>query len=144
MKKALMIALAVLISVAFVATVFAQAPAKPADKPAGSDKAPAAEKKADKKEKPKTFKGEVTKVDTTGKTITVKGTKGEETFDVSKVKNAEKFKEGNKVTVNYSEKNGKNVAKSAKMATDKKAAPKEKPEKAPGKSEAKPGEPAKK
>jgi hypothetical protein len=42
MKKVLMVGLALLISVAFVTAVFAQAPAKPAEKPAAAtEKAPA-------------------------------------------------------------------------------------------------------
>ena len=46
MKKVLMVGLALLVSVAFVTAVFAQAPAKPAEKPAPAPKAPAPEKKA--------------------------------------------------------------------------------------------------
>ena len=60
MKKFFMLALALLISVAFVTSVFAQAKpeAKPADKPAAvaAEKAPAAEKAIQKAEKPATEK----------------------------------------------------------------------------------------
>ncbi len=132
MKRVFVIVLAAFISVAFVTAGFAQAPA---------EKAPAAEKKAEKKEKTMVFKGDVTAVDAAAKTITVKGAKGEETFDVSGVKNADKIKAGDKVTVRYAEKDGKKVAKSVQVASAKKAAKKEKKEE---KKEAAPAEPAKK
>jgi Cu/Ag efflux protein CusF len=114
MKRALLIVLAMVISVAFVTAAFAQAPA---EKPAGTtEKAPAAEKKAPaakaKTEKSVSLKGEVVKND--GKEMTVKGPKGEEKFDVSGVKNADKYKEGDKVTISYKEKDGKLTASSIK------------------------------
>lgn len=112
MKKALMIVLAVLISVAFVTTVFAQAPAAPA---APAEKAPAPEKPAKAKTtKSMKLTGEVAKIDKEAKTMTVKGPKGEETFDVAGVKNLDKYKEGEKVIVSYREKDGKMVASSVK------------------------------
>jgi hypothetical protein len=136
MKRVFVIVLAAFISVAFVTAGFAQAPAEKA--PAAEKKAPAPEKKAEKKEKTMVFKGEVTAVDAAAKTITVKSAKGEETFDVSGVKNADKIKAGDKVTVKYMEKDGKKAAKSVQVASAKKAAKKEE------KKEAAPAEPAKK
>jgi Cu/Ag efflux protein CusF len=148
MKKALMFALAILISVAFVTTVFAQAKpeAKPADKPAAvaPEKAPAPEKKAEaaapekkaaKKPATKTFKGEFVSMDDVAKTIVAKDKKGEMTFDVSAVKKMPEFKAGDKIIVVYSEVDGKMVAK--KVAKAAKKAPKAKKE-APKKEEAKP------
>jgi len=134
MKKVLMVVLAVLISVAFVTTVFAQAKpeAKQADKPATApEKAPAPEKKADKPEKKaapkaKTFKGEFVSMDAAAKTIVAKDAKGEMTFDVAGVKKIAEFKAGDKVMVSYMEKDGKMVAKTvAKQAAKKEAAKKE-------------------
>ena len=143
MKKVLMIALAVLISVAFVTTVFAQKPAEKAaaekaagpaaEKAAGpaAEKAakPAAEKAAEKAAKPaaekaakvEPFKGEFVSADATAKTIIAKSDKGEMTFDVSKIKKMAEFKAGDKIVVVYKEKDGKNWAKSVKAAKTKKA-----------------------
>ncbi|OPY65697.1 MAG: hypothetical protein A4E62_02624 [Syntrophorhabdus sp. PtaU1.Bin002] len=139
MKKALMFALAILISVAFVTTVFAQAKpeAKPADKPAAvaPEKAPAPEKKAAKKPATKTFKGEFVSMDDVAKTIVAKDKKGEMTFDASAVKKMPELKAGDKIIVVYSEVDGKMVAK--KVAKAAKKAPKAKKE-APKKEEAKP------
>ncbi len=139
MKKVLMIVLAILISVAFVTTVFAQAP-KEAPKPAAADK-PAAKvekpAKAEKAEKPakakaKTFTGEVVKADAAA--FVAKDKKGEMTFDVSGVKGykADDYKAGDKVVVKYAEKDGKMMASAIKKA----AAKKEKKEKKEAKKEA--------
>ena len=119
MKKVLMVAFALLISVAFVTTVFAQAKpeAKPAPAPAAApEKAPAPEKKAEKAEKPKaekakSFKGEFVSMDAAAKTIVAKGEKGDMTFDVAGVKKMAEFKAGDKIMVSYMEKDGKMVAK---------------------------------
>lgn len=67
----------------------------------------------------KSFEGEVVKVDTVAKSLTVKGATGEETFDVSKakfegVKDLAELQAGNKVVVSYEEKEGKKVAVSIK------------------------------
>src|SRR5450756_1951629 len=98
MKKVFMVALAVLISAAFVTSGFAQAPAaKPAtDKPAAAAPAPApekalpapapekkAEKKGTTKAKVHQYTGEVTAMDMAAKTLAVKGKKGDMTFDVT-------------------------------------------------------------
>ena len=97
MKKVLMVVFVLLIGVAFVSSVFAQAKpeAKPAEKPAAApEKAPApenapapekAEKAADApkpKPKPAGFVGKINAID--GKTMTVKSNKEAIGFDVSK------------------------------------------------------------
>jgi len=170
MKKVAMIGLTLLISVAFVTAVFAQAPAKPAEKPAAAPekapapKAPAPEKKApaEKKEaapkaKAHQYTGDVAKMDMAGKSIVVKGKKGDMTFDVANAKMKGEPKEGDKVVVKYTEKDGKMIASSVtKAAAEKKPAEKKPaaekpaakpaPEKAaaPAPAPAKPAEPAKK
>jgi len=109
MKRFLMIALAVLMGISLVTTVFAQTTA-----------APAPEKKIQK------FAGEVTAMDAAAKTLTVKGKKGDMTFDVTDVKMKAEPKAGDKVMVTYTEKDGKMVAKSvAAVKAPKKAAKKE-------------------
>ena len=110
MKKGLMIALAVLISATFVTAAFAQAP----------DEKPASEKMMmEKKEmKPQTmkFSGEVTNMDMAMKMMTVKGKKGDMSFDVSGAKMKREMKPGDKVRVRYMEKDGKMMATSVMMA----------------------------
>lgn len=143
MKRALTIVLALLIGVAFVTTVFAEVEKKAAAPAAAApEKAPAPEKAKVEKKAPaaKThqFTGEVTAADAAAKTITVKGKKEEKTFDVSGVKGAEDIKVGDKVVVKYTEKDGKNVAKSVKKAAAKKpAAPKAEKKEAPAPAPAK-------
>lgn len=118
MKKALLLVFALIISVAFVTTVFAAAD-KPADKPAATDKPEVkVEKKVEKKAvkpvaKTKKFKGEFVSADAAAKTIVVKG-ETEMTFDVSKIKKMAEFKAGDKVVVVYKEKDDKNWALSVK------------------------------
>lgn len=111
MKKALVVMLAVLISVAFVTTVFAQKDEpKPGAGPAGAASAPKGEKveKADKADKAKVatmkYAGAVEKVD--GMMVTVKGKKDSKTFDVTNAKfkgykDAAAIKAGDKVGVTY-------------------------------------------
>jgi len=106
MKKAFMIVLALLISVAFVTTVFAQTPAP---------KQAATPDKPVKVEKPKTkgFKGEVTKVE--AMMVTAKDKKGDKAFNVADAKfkgykDATEIKAGDKVAIKYYEKDGKNIA----------------------------------
>jgi len=150
MKKVFMVALAVLISAAFVTSVFAQAPAaKPAapaapaaEKPAApAEKAPAPEKKAEKKEaapKAKThqYTGVVVKVDES--VIVVKGKKGEAVYDIKDVKwvgykDGKEVAAGDTVIVKGVDMDGKKVAKSVakkgKAAEKKPAAEKKAPEK---------------
>ena len=161
MKKALMIVLALLISVAFVTTVFAQA--KPAEKPAAAAEKPAAaaEKPAKAADKPaaekpakvkvQKFAGDVAKVE--GTMVSVKTKKAEKTFDVSAAKfegykDAAEVKAGDKVLVTYTEADGKAMAKTFKKAGAAKATKKVAPAKAepakPAAEPAKPAEPAKK
>jgi hypothetical protein len=115
MKKVLMFALAVWISVAFVTTVFAQAPA---EKPAPEKMM--MEKKEMKTPKMMSFSGEVTNMDMMAKMMTVKGKKGEMTFDMTGAKMKGEMKAGDKVTVKYMEKEGKMMASSVMMAGGKK------------------------
>jgi len=138
MKKVLMIALAVLISVAFVTTVFSQTATDKAtkaatetakekgkaavdtakeqavkaatDKPA--DKPAAATEKKAVKPKTHQFTGEVTAIDTAAKTLNVKGKKDEKTFDLANAKMKKEPKAGDKVLVKYTEADGKNAASS--------------------------------
>ena len=158
-----MIVLALLISVAFVTTVFAQA--KPAEKPAAAvaekPAAAAAEKPAKAADKPaaekpakvkvQKFAGDVAKVE--GTMVSVKTKKAEKTFDVSAAKfegykDAAEVKAGDKVLVTYTEADGKAMAKTFKKAGAAKATKKVEPAKAepakPAAEPAKPAEPAKK
>ena len=105
MKRALLVLLVLLISAAFVTTVFAQASAKPAP---ATEKAPAAA--AIHK-----ISGEVVGVDAAAKMLGVKGPKGEVKFDVAAAKwvgykAMDEVKAGDKVAVKYVEKDGKMVA----------------------------------
>jgi len=129
MKRFLMIALAVLMGVSLVTTVFAQGP---------TDTAPTSvpEKKVAKKAAPKAktheFAGEVTAVDMAAKTLTVKGKKSEKTFDVTDAKMTAEPKTGDKVMVKYTKKDGKMIVKYVGMKHSKKAeAKKEKPAEKP-------------
>lgn len=153
MKKIFMVMFALLISVAFVSMVFAQAkpaaPEKPAPAkaatapekaaPAPEKAAPAPEKaetKADKpadkpkpKPKPAGYYGEVTNVDAAAKTLTVKTKKDAVTFDLTKAtfkgyKDVSEIKVGDKVAAKYT-KDGIDVKKiaAAKPAKEKKEKP---------------------
>jgi hypothetical protein len=116
MKKALMIALTVLISAAFVTAVFAQAPA---EKTTTTTTTTTPEKKETTtkvtKSKAMMFTGEVTNMDMAAKMMTAKGKKGDMTFDVSGAKMKGEAKAGDKVTVKYTEKDGKMMASSVTM-----------------------------
>ena len=121
MKKVLMMVLTVLISVAFVTVVFAQAPAAgtPEKKTTTTTTTTTPEKKETTtkttKSKAMVCSGEVTNMDTAAKMMTVKSTKGDMTFDVSSVKMKGEAKAGDKVTVKYTEKDGKMMASSVTM-----------------------------
>ncbi|MCX5815144.1 MAG: hypothetical protein NTX75_02730 [Proteobacteria bacterium] len=128
MKKALMFVLAIIISVAFVTTVFAQAPAAAPDKPAAEKAAPV---KADKPAKAKAMKatGEVVKISEEEGIVVVKGKDGDVIYDIKDVKwkaykNAKEVKAGEIVVISYIDKDGKKVAKviSKSVKKDKKAA----------------------
>jgi ribosomal protein S1 len=120
MKKTIAIVLSLILMFAFTAVTFA------------------AGKKA-AKAKTATVTGEVTAVDATANTLTVKGKKGEVTITVDdktklpKGKTLADIKQGDNVTVKYSEVEGKNTAKSVAMkaAPMKKGEKKEKKEAAP-------------
>jgi len=130
MKKALLIGLTLLIGFAFATAVFAQAPAAPekaAPAPAPEQKA---ETKAPAKHKTHHFRGEVTAVDMAAKTLTVKGKKGDMTFDLTGAKMKGEPKMGDKVRVAYMEKEGKMVAKYVRIKGAKKAEKPMSPEKA--------------
>jgi hypothetical protein len=119
MKKVLLFALVMLVSIAFVGAGFAQEKAKPAaEKPAvekpepAKDEKPAEAKdseKAAEKPKPKPvagFVGKVTKTESVFKTITVQRGKDEVAFDVSDAKlkgykNLDEINVGDKVAIQY-------------------------------------------
>jgi hypothetical protein len=116
MKKVLIMALTVLISVAFVTVTFAQAPEQKTTTTRTST-TPEKKETATKTTKSKgmMFTGEVTNMDSAAKMMTVKGTKGDMTFDVSSVKMKSEAKAGDKVTVKYTEKDGKMNASAVTM-----------------------------
>jgi len=108
--------------------------------------APAAEKAMETKApvKVKWLTGEVTAVDATANTITVKGKKAETTItcdDKTKIMMGKKkntladVKVGDKVSVRYSEVEGKNVAKSVMMHAAKPTAKKKAAEETPAPAE---------
>ena len=148
MKKTIAIVLSLVLMFAFTAVTFA------AEKEAPMKAAPAEkEMKAEKKEMKaakKQVTGEVAAVDAKANTLTVKGKKGDvmvSTDDKTKVmagkdaKTLADVKVGDKVTVKYTEANGKNVAtKVSIMAAPAKKA--EKKEAAPAMKEAAPAEKA--
>lgn len=136
---ALTVAMLFVLSVAGLAIAAEKKEATPMEK---KEAAPV-EKKAHAKVKQVT--GEVTAVDATAKTLTVKGKAGDvaltaddkTTVKVGKEKKAlADVKVGDKVTVRYAEMDGKNIAKSIIV----KAAPAEKKEAAPKAEEKKPAE----
>jgi len=152
MKNFVMIVLAVIIGVSLSTASFAQTVADQATKAAtdiakdkvqatgdaAKDKAtkavtekaaPALEKKAPSKVKVQKYTGEVTAIDMATKTLTVKGKKGDMTFDITDVKIKSEPKQGDKVYVKYTELDGKMVAKSVigKKDTKKKTKKKAKP-----------------
>ncbi len=114
MKKVLLVALTLVISLAFATGVFSQA--REETPPQSGPTGPAPEKMAPKA-KTMRYTGEVTKVDAMGKMIMVKGKKGEMSFDVSMAKwkpykSMDEVKQGDPVTVRYMEKGGKMMASS--------------------------------
>jgi len=117
MKNVLMFVFAVVIAVAFAATGFAQAPAgTPEQKTTTTTTTTTPEKKETTtttettKSKAMRFRGKVTAMDTAAKTMTVKGKKGDMTFDVSSAKMKDEVKAGDMVRVRYTEKDGKMMA----------------------------------
>jgi microtubule-associated protein 1 len=117
MKKVLMMALTIMISVAFVTVVFAQTPAGTSEQKTTTTTTTATpEKKVTTtttettKSKAMWFRGRVTAMDTAAKMMTVKGEKGDMTFDVSNAKMKGEAKAGDRVRVKYMEKDGKMMA----------------------------------
>lgn len=131
MKKIIALIVAVLFVFAVGSVSFA------ADKAAPAAEKKAAPAKAEKKVAAKVVQvtGEVAAVDAAGKTITVKGKKGDVVITVDDKTLAE-VKAGDKVTVKYATADGKNTAKSVKKAAAAKKAEK--------KAKAKKAEPAEK
>jgi hypothetical protein len=129
MKRVLLLALALMVTVAFVTSGFAQekaaVPEKPAaapekaavaapEKPAAPEKKEAAEAPKPKP-KPAGFVGEIVRADAATNLFTVKGAKDTVTFDFSGAKfkgykNAGDIKMGDKVAVKYT-KDGLKVTK---------------------------------
>jgi hypothetical protein len=135
-QKALLIALMSVISAAFVTAVFAQGtagkPAAAASQKAHAsapDKKPVVERTTPGKTHPRgkthLYTGDITKVDNTLKTMVVKGKKDEMTFDVGTAQMKGDAKEGDKVTVKYTKKDGKMLAFSVTKAGEKKEMKKE-------------------
>jgi hypothetical protein len=122
MKKVVLAVLAIIVSVAFVATVFAQQNAgevstgaagmpvkvgpgaKDTGVPSVAEGEPAVSAGA---AKIMVFKGEVVRMDAAAKTIVVKDKKGEKTFAYGEVKKMGEFKAGDKVTLQYGVREGK-------------------------------------
>ncbi len=121
MKKVLIMALAVLIGVAFVTATFAQVSTGTTEKKTTTTTTTTTPEKkvttttTTTKSKVMTFKGEVTAMDTTAKMMTVKGKKGDMTFDVSNAKMKSEPAAGDNVTVKYIERDGKMIASSITM-----------------------------
>ena len=140
MKRGLLLAVLLLVSIAFVTTGFAQEKAKAPEKPtqaseqtaaAAPEKAEAPMKAAKLKAKPMNgFAGEVTRVDLGGKILMVKGKKANVTFDLinAKVKgyrSIDEMKPGDKVFAKYTA-DGVEIKKmGGKKAPKAKKAPKE-------------------
>lgn len=136
MKKLFVVMIALLTMTAFVGSVMAQAPAKPAEPAkvaAPADKPKTEKPKAEKKDAPKAVRASGTVAGyEAGKMIKVKGKEKETTFDITgdtKVKG--EVKDGAKVTVLYKKDGDKMIATSITVASEKKAAEKKAAEKKP-------------
>ena len=103
--------LALVMALVFALTVTVAFAEQPAAKPADTTKKAELAKPA--KEKVKTITGELTAIDTAGKSITVKSKKQELTISVTD-EQIKDLKVGDKVVVKYTEKDGKLTAKSVK------------------------------
>jgi hypothetical protein len=113
MKSLLTLLVTALVVLTFSAAGFAQAQ----NTAGGSQQPPIVQKKVEPTVKAMTFTGEVTAVNTSNKTIVVKGKEGEKTFDVSKATMGSAVKPGQTVSVTYTEKEGKMVASSVNSGT---------------------------
>jgi glucose/arabinose dehydrogenase len=123
MKKILAVVMALVFALTVTAAFAQQPAAKPAEPAKKAEPAKPAEpakkdEKADKKEKVQQITGEVTAIDTVGKTITVKSKKKELTVAVTD-EQIKDVKAGDKVVVKYTEKDGKATAKSVKKVAAK-------------------------
>lgn len=109
MRKVLLVCMAVLIGIAFMSTVFAQTSEK---KETTTTTSPGKKETTTTitKTKGMEFKGEVTNMDMATKMMSVKGKKGDMTFDVSNAKMKVEPTAGDKVKVKYMEKDGKMMA----------------------------------
>ena len=112
MKQTLRIVLALTVSAAFATGVFAEPTTGPRldTAPSTAPTGPVAATKAPKT-KSMQYSGTIVLVDATAKGIVVKGRKGEMTFDVSTAKwkpykSMDEVREGDPVTVRYTEKGG--------------------------------------
>ncbi len=113
MKRCLLLVFAVLVSVVFVSSVYAQSPAVIPDKTEAADS-----KAAPGKKRLLRARGEVVSVDYASKTMVVKGTRevlAEMSFDVSNARSGrrhkiEDVKPGDRVAVSFTEADGKMVA----------------------------------
>jgi len=103
--------LALVMALVFALTVTVAFAEQPAAKPADTTKKAELAKPA--KEKVKVITGELTAIDTAGKSITVKSKKQELTISVTD-EQIKDLKVGDKVVVKYTEKDGKLTAKSVK------------------------------
>jgi len=103
--------LALVMALVFALTVTVAFAEQPAAKPADTTKK--AEQAKPAKEKVKVITGELTAIDTAGKSITVKSKKQELTISVTD-EQIKDLKVGDKVVVKYTEENGKLTAKSVK------------------------------
>jgi|WetSurMetagenome_2_1015567.scaffolds.fasta_scaffold75561_3 hypothetical protein len=133
MKKVLLVVLTILISVAFVATVFAQTsektettttttPEKQKETTTTTTTTPGKKVTTTTTTKTKAmmFTGKVTNMDSAEKMMTAKGKKGDMTFDVSSATMKVEPKAGDMVTVKYMEKDGKMMASSVTKGNAKK------------------------
>lgn len=120
-------------------------PAEPAKKAEPAKAAPMAEKKAEKKAKPKFVTGTIEALDAAAGTLTVKGKKEPVSLKAGEKVKLDGFKVGDKVTVKYSDGTALSVMKpKAKKAAEKKAEPmaEKKAEPAKPATPAKPAAPA--
>jgi hypothetical protein len=128
MKKVSIFVLAAIISIAFIATVFAQAPVGTTQTKETTTTTTITPEKKDTttttttttKGKTMKFYGKVMSMDTAAKVMTVKGKKGDITFDVSNAEMKIEVIAGDKVIVNYMKKEGKMIASVVKKIENKK------------------------
>lgn len=127
MKKVSIFILAIILGIAFIATVFAQVPAGTTEtkETTTTTTTTTPEKKETTtrtmtKSKTMKFYGKVISMDTAAKMMTVKGKKGDITFDVSNTEMKIEVVAGDKVIVNYMKKEGKMMASVVKKIENKK------------------------